>query len=197
MEHIHLWKKGTSERTFLFLHGTGGTEHDLISLGETFDPSASVLSVRGRSTEEGMNRFFRRLAEGIFDEADLIEKTNELADFILLSATQYGFDPLKVIAVGYSNGANIAAAMLLLRPEVLGGAILLRAMVPLEPKEKVDLSDKRILLLSGVSDPILPLSNAKRLAQMFEERGNKVQHEILPTGHNLTRADVEIAAAWL
>ncbi len=196
MEHIHIWQPGTTRRTFLLLHGTGGTEHDLLSLAETLDPSAAILSVRGRSQDEGTNRFFRRLAEGVFDVEDLIEKTADLADFMLDASTRYKLELSEVIAVGYSNGANIAASLLLLRPECLGGAILLRAMVPLEPAERKDLSNKRVLLLSGESDPILPLANARTLAEMFKERGCDIQHEVVPTGHNLTRADVAIAKAW-
>src|SRR5205814_7137971 len=129
-DFIHEFVPGTSERTLLRLHGTGGNERDLIPLGRELDASAALLSPRGKVLENGMPRFFRRLAEGVFDLDDLKKRTNELADFVAAAAQHYGFAPEKVVAAGYSNGANIAASMLLLRPEVLSAAILFRAMVP-------------------------------------------------------------------
>src|SRR6266849_404267 len=119
---IHEFVPGDSERTLLLLHGTGGNEHDLIPLGRELDPAAALLSPRGKVLENGMPRFFRRLAEGVFDEADVVRRANELADFVGAAAARYEFDPRHVTAVGYSNGANIAAAVLLLRPEVLTSA---------------------------------------------------------------------------
>ncbi len=197
MEHIHLWQPGKSGRTLLLLHGTGGNERDLLSIAETVSPDANVLAVRGRSLDEGMNRFFLRLAEGVFDEADLLEKTEELADFLVSASSRYGFALNQTIAVGYSNGANIAAAMLLLRPETLQGGILLRAMVPFRPDVLPVLAGKQVLLNSGESDPILPLDNANELARMFRESGASVQHEVLGTGHNLTKQDLTLAKNWL
>ena len=184
-------------RTILLLHGTGGNEHDLIDLGKSLAPDANFLSPRGKISEHGMPRFFRRLAEGIFDEADLIFRTHELADFIIEAASNYGFDPAKVTAVGYSNGANIAAGLLLLRPEILHGAVLLRAMVPLIPDKSPDLTGRQILLSSGTSDPILPIENARRLAGMFRDAGADLTFNELNAGHQLTQADVENARTWL
>ena len=129
-DFIHKFIPGTSGRTLLLLHGTGGNESDLLPLGRALDPAAALLSPRGKILEHGMPRFFRRLAEGVFDEKDLILRTHELADFIAAAAVKYGFDPKQLIAVGYSNGANIAASTLLLRPGTLAGAALLRGMVP-------------------------------------------------------------------
>ena len=133
-DFIHEFVPGKSERTLLLLHGTGGNEHDLIPVGREIDPNAALLSPRGKILENGMPRFFRRLAEGVFDIEDLKQRTNELADFIAAAAKQYNLVANQVVAVGYSNGANIAASMLLLRPEILHAAILFRAMVPLVPE---------------------------------------------------------------
>jgi phospholipase/carboxylesterase len=189
-------EKGASERPpLLLLHGTGGDENDLFPLGRALASDRTLLSPRGRVLENGMPRFFRRLAEGVFDEADVINRANELADFILNACKTHD---LKIpIAVGFSNGANIAAAMLFLRPEVLSGAILLRAMVPLQNPPSMDLSGKRILLISGVSDPIIPASNATKLATMFKTAKADIRHETVPTGHNLTQNDIGIATSWL
>ena len=129
--HRYLPGKNADSRILLLLHGTGGDENDLIPLGQELDPNAALLSPRGRVSENGAPRFFRRFAEGVFDEEDVLRRANELADFVAAAAAEYAFAPERVIAVGYSNGANIAAAMLLLRPEALEAAILFRAMVPL------------------------------------------------------------------
>src|SRR5207245_6146183 len=137
---IHEFVSGSSERTLLLLHGTGGNEHDLIPIGGELDPTATLLSPRGQVLENGMPRYFRRLAEGVFDLDDLKKRTHELADFVASAASHYKIDIEKLVAVGYSNGANIAASMLLLRPEILPAAILFRAMVPLEPDNLPDLS---------------------------------------------------------
>lgn len=182
--------------TVLLLHGTGGNEHDLLDLGRTIAPQANLLSPRGKISENGMPRFFRRLAEGVFDEADLIHRTHELADFITAAAKQYGFSPDSITALGYSNGANIAASTLLLKPGVLSGAILLRAMVPLTPETLPRLDGTRVLLSSGLSDPILPIGNARTLARMLREAGADVTFQELQTGHQLTSVDVDSARAW-
>jgi phospholipase/carboxylesterase len=191
----HFEKSASSQAPLLLLHGTGGNEQDLISLGKALAPGRSLLSPRGKILENGMPRFFRRLAEGVFDEEDVRNRAHELADFILSARATYGL--AKPVAVGFSNGANIAAALLLLRPEILAGAILLRAMVPLSEPPDAALAQTPILLISGASDPIIPLSNATRLATMLKNAGASVQHETLPTGHNLTQQDMKIATQWL
>src|SRR5215831_8263842 len=151
LDFIHRFVPGQGKpsRTILLLHGTGGNEDDLLALGHQLDSTASLLSPRGKVLENSMPRFFRRLAEGVFDEEDLIRRANELADFVEAGAVQYQFDPKEVFAVGYSNGANIAAGVLLLRPQVLAGAILFRAMVPLRPEKLPKLTQVSVLLLSG------------------------------------------------
>lgn len=164
LDFIHHFVPGVagSERVLLLLHGTGGDESDLIPLGRDLDPTAALLSPRGKVLENGMPRFFRRFAEGVFDEKDVVRRAHELADFVLAAADKYSFELSRLTAVGYSNGANIAAAMMLLRPEVLPSAVLLRAMLPLSNPPVPDLAGKRVLLSAGETDPIIPLSNCKR-----------------------------------
>jgi len=183
--------------TLLLLHGTGGDENDLLDLGKSVAPGANLLSPRGKVSENGMPRFFRRLAEGVFDEEDLILRTHELTDFVGSAATRYGFSSATVTALGYSNGANIAASILLLRPGVLHRALLLRAMVPLVPEKSPDLTGTRIFLASGLSDPILPISNARKLATMFREAGADLTFQEILTGHQLTSKELDDARAWL
>jgi len=163
-----------SELTLLLLHGTGGNEDDLIPLGKELAPNASILSVRGKVLENGMPRFFRRLEEGVFDIEDLKIRTDELAEFIVKSSSAYMFDSESLIAVGYSNGANIAASLLLRRPEILAGAILFRAMVPFIPTVMPDLSKKSIILLEGLYDPIVSKAEAESLLEIFTKTQSSV-----------------------
>jgi phospholipase/carboxylesterase len=196
LSFIHRFEPGTSTAApLLLLHGTGGDENDLLSLGKALAPDRALLSPRGKVLENGMPRFFRRLAEGVFDEQDVVKRAHELADFIAEAGKAYKLK--KPIAVGFSNGANIAAAILLLRPEALSGAILLRAMVPLAKPPQVDLAQTPVLIVSGASDPIIPASNANLLATMLENAHADVQHVMLLTGHNLTQNDVTLATKWL
>src|SRR5204862_6419575 len=182
-DFIHEFVPGTSERTLLLLHGTGGNERDLIPLGRELDPTASLLSPRGKVLENGMPRFFRRLAEGVFDLEDLKIRTNELADFVAAAAQHYGFSSDKVVAVGYSNGANIAASMLLLRPEVLSTAILFRAMVPLVPQTKPNLSSARVWIGAGTNDPIIPTSETEQLAELLRSAAGHVTLRFFRASH--------------
>ncbi len=189
--------RGKSGRTLLLLHGTGGNERDLIPLGEQLDPEASLLSPRGKVLESGRPRFFRRLAEGVFDLEDLRKRTNELADFVASAAKHYEINYERIAAVGYSNGANIAASMLLLRPEILSDAILFRAMVPLVPETKPDLKSKRIWIGAGSHDPIVPASNTKQLAELLRAAGADVTIRFFQSGHELSGGDVDLAREWL
>ena len=186
-----------SKQTLLLLHGTGGTEDDLIPLGKELAPNASILSVRGRVLENGMPRFFRRLEEGVFDLEDLKMRTDELAEFLTKSSSKYMFDVKKIIAVGYSNGANIAASLLLRRPESLAGAILFRAMVPYSPNVMPDLSNKSIILLEGLYDPIVSTAEAQRLLEIFTNAQSNVTLKWQDSGHNLTNEDIIAAKKWL
>jgi phospholipase/carboxylesterase len=195
-DFIHEFVPGSSTRTLLLLHGTGGNERDLIPLGRELDPNASLLSPRGKVLENGMPRFFRRLAEGV-DLEDLKKRTHELADFVVAAAQRYEFDMKKIVAVGYSNGANIAASILLLRAETLAAAILFRAMVPLIPENQSDLSSVRVLIGAGSVDPIVPASETKQLAELLRNAGADVTIRFFQGGHGLTQADVEAAQEWL
>jgi phospholipase/carboxylesterase len=179
----------------LLLHGTGGDENDLVSFGHVIAPGSALLSPRGKVLEGGMPRFFRRLAEGVFDEDDVRRRANELADFVTEARDAYGISA--PVAVGFSNGANIAAATLLLRPDAFAGAVLLRAMTPLSQPPAADLSGKPILILSGAMDQMIPATNAEHLTALFRKASADVQHRTLPTDHGLSQADVSLAKEWL
>lgn len=196
LSFIHRYEPATApgRPPLLLLHGTGGDENDLISLGRMVSPGSALLSPRGKVLENGMPRFFRRLAEGVFDEEDLRLRTGELADFVTEAREAYGL--AAPIALGFSNGANIAAAMLMLRPEALSGAALLRAMVPLQDEPKSNLTGKRVLMVSGLMDPIIPADNAARLAASLAAAGAEVTHETLPTGHGLSQTDLQLLVKW-
>jgi phospholipase/carboxylesterase len=200
MNFIHRFipaESNTAARVLLLLHGTGGDENDLIPIGRDLDPAAALLSLRGNVLENGMPRFFRRLAEGVFDEEDVVRRANELADFIPTAAAKYEFDPATLTALGYSNGANIAAATMLLRPGVIRSAVLLRAMVPLSPATAPDLAGTRVLICSGKRDAIVPVENAQRLAAMLREAGADVTHRFAEGGHQLVFDEIAEAKTWL
>src|SRR5687767_4573612 len=187
-----------AELTLLLLHGTGGNEDDLLPLGRELDPNAGLLSPRGKILEGGrIPRFFRRLAEGVFDIEDLKFRTLELAGFVEKASSSYEFDARRVIAVGYSNGANIAASMLLLKPQTLTGAILFRAMVPLVPDNLPDLSDKRMIMSSGLRDPIATRQEAERLSGLFKQAHAVVDLQWQNSGHELIQEDIHAAKQWL
>lgn len=194
---IHRLEAGGTDRALLLLHGTGGDENDLIGFGKAVAPGWALLSPRGQVLEGGMPRFFRRLAEGVFDEADLRYRADELADFVTAAASEYGFDRSRLVAAGYSNGANIASAMMLLRPDTISAAALLRPMVAFAEAPAADLSGKAVLLLSGVSDPIAPPVHAEKLARLFEQSGARVTREALPLSHGLSQMDLALTQQWL
>ncbi len=185
-----------SPGTLLLLHGTGGNENDLLPVGRAIAPGAGLLSPRGQVLEHGMPRFFRRLAEGVFDLEDLMARTHQLADFVAAAAVQHEFDPARVTAVGFSNGANIAAAMMLLRPETLAGAILLRPMVPFVPDCPPSLAGRRVLVAAGRTDPVVPAAQVEQLTAILREAGADVTLHWSPAGHTLDRADLTAAVAW-
>jgi len=197
LNFVHEFVPGSSMRTLLLLHGTGGNEHDLIPLGREIDPAAAILSPRGKVLENGMPRFFRRLAEGVFDEEDLKKNTYELADFVSAAAQHYEFPADKIAAVGYSNGANIAASLLLLRPKTLRAAVLLRAMVPLVPEKMPDLSSVRVWIGAGNQDPVIPTSETQRLVELLRSARAEVAIHFVNAGHGLTSTEVETASQWL
>lgn len=194
---FELGPAGSKGPTLLLLHGTGGDENDLVPLGQMLLPEANLLSPRGNVPENGMARFFRRLEEGVFDQEDLRARTEDMAAFIELAAVQTGLDPNRVIAVGYSNGANLAASLLLRHPERLSAAVLLHAMVPFEPERVPDLAGKPIFLSAGRNDPIVPPENTQRLAALFEAGGAGVTLHWHNAGHSLTREEADTAKAWI
>jgi phospholipase/carboxylesterase len=184
--------------TILLLHGTGGDENDLIPIARVLQiPNASILSPRGKVLENGMPRFFRRLSEGVFDIEDLKFRTNELADFVLAASKTYDFDLKRLMAIGYSNGANICASMLLLRPEILSIAILFRPMVPLVPEPLPNLSKKRVFISAGLHDPIVASYQTKDLIDLLTRSGADVSVQWQNSGHELTQRDIAAAREWI
>jgi phospholipase/carboxylesterase len=196
-DFIHEFVLGNSNRTLLLLHGTGGNELDLVPLGRELDPNASLLSPLGKILENGMPRFFRRLAEGVFDLEDLKKRTNELADFVAAAVRHYKLAAGNIVGIGYSNGANIAASMLLLRPEIMKAAVLFRAMVPLIPDRLPDLSSVRVWIGAGNQDPIIPRLEAQRLIELLRKAGADVTVRFANAAHGLTNEDVMTARNWL
>jgi len=195
----HIFAKGSNPEspTFLLLHGTGGTERDLLPLAERLDPTASVLSVRGNVLENGMPRFFRRLAEGVFDEEDLVFRTKELYDFLDQAALEHGFDRDNVVAVGYSNGANIAGSLLFHYRDALKGAVLHHPMVPRRGIPLPDLTGVPVFIGAGRNDPICPAQETEELAGLLEGAGASVQVHWEYYGHQLTGTEVQAAAEWV
>jgi phospholipase/carboxylesterase len=196
LSFIHRYQAGDASRPpVLLLHGTGGDENDLLAVGDMIAPGSALLSPRGKVLEGGMPRFFRRLSEGVFDEDDVKKRADELADFVDEARKAYGL--AAPVAVGFSNGANIAAAVLMRRPQAFAGAVLLRAMVPLGEAPAAPLNGLPVLMLSGSMDPIIPADDAARLAAILKGAGASVDHRTLPAGHGLSQADITIAREWL
>jgi predicted esterase len=196
---IHRFESGDGADlpTLLLLHGTGGDESDLFGIGRSIAPRANLLSPRGKVSENGVARFFRRFAEGIFDEDDIRLRSRELAEFVAAAAKEYKFDAAKVVAFGFSNGANIATSMLILHPEVLAGAILLRPMVPLVPNFRPKLDGKPILIQAGSKDPMGSAAEIQRLVEMLGRFGADLTIKQHHTGHGLTHDDFSEAQKWL
>ena len=199
LDFVHRYVPGEDESgpTLLLLHGTGGNEEDLIPLGQDLAPRAAILSPRGKVSEYGALRFFRRLAEGVFDQEDLLFRTHELAGFVEAAAKEYGFEGSRIVAVGYSNGANVAASTLLLHPGLLQAAVLFRAMVPFEPEVTPDLSGLPVFMAAGRQDRMIPPDNTQRLADILIEAGADVDLRWRDTGHPLTYEEVREAKQWL
>lgn len=194
---VHRFVRGREDETLLLLHGTGGDENDLIPLGGFLRPGANFLSPRGSVLENGMPRFFKRLAMGVFDIPDLKKRTAELARFLQSSAEAYEFDLTKVVAVGYSNGANIAASLILTQPSLLRAAALLHAMVPFVPETMPDLEGTSILITGGNRDPIVPRNESEALAALLGEAGADVDLHFRAGGHELTQDEADYVRQWL
>jgi phospholipase/carboxylesterase len=199
LSFIHRFVPGTRHGAtpLLLLHGTGGNETDLLDLGRSLAPEAPLLSPRGRVLENGMPRFFRRLAEGVFDLADLRLQAQELARFVSAARTHYGMGDIPPMALGYSNGANIAAALLLLHPGSLSGAVLLRPMVPLIPDRLPDLDGVRVLIAAGLRDPIAVPAQAQALGELLTQCGAELTIQWSNAAHGLVQDDLDAAERWL
>jgi phospholipase/carboxylesterase len=198
--YVHVFEPGTDPAAppLLLLHGTGGSEHDLLRFGRTISPGSALLSPRGDVSEGGALRFFGRLAEGVFDPQEITRRTHALGDFLAVAAAHYRLDSRRLIAVGFSNGANIAATLLLLRPETLGGGVLCRSMIVLDqPAAPGTLAGKRVLLCHGSTDPLVPPDHPGRLAGLLRAGGAEVKTTSIPASHALTPGDVVAAQAWL
>jgi predicted esterase len=186
-----------SGETLIVLHGTGGNENDLIGIGQAIAPGAAILSPRGNVLENGAPRFFRRISEGVFDPKEVRSRAEELARFIRAAVVTYRLDPSRLFALGYSNGANVAATMMLVEPGILQSAILFRPMLVYEPTEKADLSGSAVFISAGRMDPIVPTASVERLAQLFETVHAEVTLKWQLAGHNLVPSEVREAADWL
>lgn len=199
-DYEHVWEPAAEPDapTVLLLHGTGADEHDLLPLGRALAPGAALLSPRGTVDENGMNRWFRRLREGVFDVEDLVERTGELAVWIGEATRAYGLDPERIVVSGFSNGANTGAALLLLHPGLVAGAALFAAGAPLQGREPdpVDLSSTSVFLGSGVSDPITPIDQARLLGRQLRERGARLSEREHPGGHQLAPDVLAEARSW-
>jgi phospholipase/carboxylesterase len=193
----HRFLPGESGATLLVLHGTGGSEDDLVPLARELAPGAAILSPRGKVSEYGAARFFRRLAEGVFDHEDLVLRTHELAEFVEAASKEYGFDLSSLVGTGFSNGANIAASLMLLHPGLLKAAVLFRAMVPFEPEEPPDLSGMPVFLAAGRRDQMIPPHTTERLAEILRQAGANLDLRWRDTGHGLTYEEVAEAREWL
>lgn len=199
LDHHYIFVDGnnSTKNTLLLLHGTGGDEKDLLDIGRMIDEHAHMLSVRGNVSEHGYNRFFKRFAEGVFDEEDIKKRSGDLALFIEAAFEKHKLQNTRLIAVGYSNGANIAAALMLLYPHLLSGGVLFRAMLPIQPPAKPDVSKTHVLLVHGEYDEMIPLESAEKLSVALEKSGADVSQIVLPTSHKLTSDDITTAQDWI
>ena len=203
MKYLYVPGDERSSVELLMLHGTGGDESSLVEIGRSLVPGASVLGVKGEVNESGMNRWFKRYAEGVFDESSIVEESAKLAEFLRGRSWLEGSAPagndfeVRRIAVGYSNGANIGGALMLLASDVLDGLVMFRGMLPLVPSELPTLFGKKVLMVNGKMDDMGPLSSAYRMRDLLIECGAEVQFQELPTGHQLSRLDFELCADWL
>jgi phospholipase/carboxylesterase len=186
-----------SGETLVVLHGTGGNENDLVGIGQTVAPGAAILSPRGKVLENGAPRFFKRLAEGVFDPKEVRSRAEELTHFIRAAIRKYDLDASRIYALGYSNGANIASTVMFIQPELLQGAVLFRPMLVYEPGEQADLSGAGVFISAGRMDPIVPVKSVERLVKLFELSRAEVTLKWQSAGHNLVPSEVREAADWL
>lgn len=194
----HVIERGSGATTLLLLHGTGGDEHQLVAPGRRLAPDATLLSPRGQVLEDGTTRrFFARRSLLELDVPDLLARTDRLADFVAAATKAYDLDRERVIALGYSNGANIAASLLLRWPGVLAGAALLRPTLPYEPEAPPALEGTDVLIAAGSRDPYVEPGKPERLAELLRAGGADVSYEETAPGHALTDADLSATSRWL
>jgi len=189
--------EAASGETLIALHGTGGNENELIRIGQAIAPGAAILSPRGNVSENGAARFFKRLAEGVFDPKEVRSRAEELARFIRAAMAKYSLDVTRLYALGYSNGANVASTVMFIEPDLLQGAILFRPMLVFEPEERSDLSGSSVFISAGRMDPIVPVSSVERLVELFQASRAEVTLKWQPAGHTLAPSEVHEAAGWL
>ena len=194
--HRFIPAEDQSAETLLVLHGTGGNENDLVGIGQAIAPGAAILSPRGNVLENGAPRFFRRIAEGVFDPKEVRSRGEELARFIRAAVVTYRLDPSRIFALGYSNGANIASTVMLIEPGIVQGSILFRPMVVYEPAEKKDLSGSSVFISAGRMDPIVPTTSVEQLAEIFQSANADVTLKWQLAGHNLVPSEVREASEW-
>ena len=195
MNWIHHLQRGESDLTLLLLHGTGGNEHQLMDFGRQVAPAATLLGVQGRSLEEGSPRFFRRFSATSYDQTHLLSEARALAEFVGEAAGEYGLNPAKIVALGYSNGANIALASLAHHPEAWAGAALIRPVMPMDEPPEADVKETPVLVLSGERDPYQPF--AAPVVPYLNRVGARVEDHLLAGGHELTPQDAQLTAAWI
>lgn len=200
LDFIHRFvpaEDSASGTTLIVLHGTGGNENDLVGIGQSVAPGAAILSPRGKVLENGAPRFFKRLAEGVFDPKEVRSRAEELARFIHASITKYGLDASRIYALGYSNGANIASTLMFIEPRLLQGSVLFRPMLVYEPEQRANLSDASVFISAGRMDPIVPVKSVERLVELFESSQSEVTLKWQQAGHNLVPSEVREASDWL
>lgn len=198
LKYIYKTTDNPDAYTLLLLHGTGGDETDLIPLAQNFGDGYNILSLRGNVSEHGMPRFFKRLGMGIFDEEDLHFRTDEMIEFIKELSEKEKFNANKIIAIGYSNGANIAGSAIIKYPGIFSGAILYRPMPPFKTiNENGSKSSTKVFLSSGQTDPTVSLAVITEYLEKLKSMVSEVEYHVIPAGHHLTQQDVTLSAQWL
>ena len=194
MKHIYI--KGQSNRTLILFHGTGGSENDLIGIGQAIDAKANILSVRGNVSEHGMARYFRRIKEGVFDEKDLTFRTHELYEFLIEASNTYDFDLNNLVGFGYSNGANILSSLIFHYPNLFQGAVLSHPMIPYKSFDVPRLEGLRIFIGAGENDPLVQISETQALKDLYVSNKADVTMYMGQQGHRLSQVELDQVISW-